>query len=361
MKIGILGGGQLAQMIALAGIPFGYRFIVYDPSADVCSNTVATHIQGAYDDLDKLTEFANSVDIITYEFENVCVKAVEFLSKSKTVYPELAALEYTQDRLNEKNMLQSIGIPTAGFLEVNTRADIDTAIETMGLPIVLKTRSGGYDGKGQVVIKTADTADQAWSETGQKNLIAEAWVPFDREISIIAARSESGQTAFYELVENTHKDGILETSFNLVADSVQKQAESIIEKLLIKLDYKGVLALELFQVGEKLIANEYAPRVHNTGHWTIEGCKSSQFENHLRAILNLPLGSTESLGHCAMVNLVGKLPTPTDFADQANSHYHNYGKEARPGRKGGHLTIRTQDQEETRQLVQKTLQFIESL
>ena len=156
MKIGILGGGQLAQMIALAGIPFGYRFVVYDPSSDVCSNTVATHVQGAYDDWDKLTEFANAVDIITYEFENVCVKAVDFLSKIKTVYPELPALEYTQDRLNEKNTLQSIGIPTAPFVEVDTRQDVDTAIDQRGLAIRLKSRSGGYDGKGQVVIKTAD-------------------------------------------------------------------------------------------------------------------------------------------------------------------------------------------------------------
>lgn len=345
MKIGILGGGQLAQMLALAGIPLGYRFVFYDPTPDCCAASLGTHIQAPYDDWKQLQLFAEAVDIVTYEFENVPLATVNYVAGLTPLYPKANALEKTQDRWLETQFFASLGIPTAKTVDIKSRADLSNAIEILGYPLILKSRFGGYDGKGQIIIHSEAQLDHAWQEINEQPFIAEQYVQYSREISIIAARQLNGEMVFYDLAENRHRHGILQCSLNRPNDSFLHQAQTHIRSLMEALDYCGVLALEMFQLGDKLIANEYAPRVHNSGHWTIEGAAVSQFENHLRAILNLPLGSTAHLAHCAMVNFIGLLPDRLELLQIPDSHYHDYGKEAKPGRKLGHLTLRAKQSE----------------
>ncbi|MCB1615608.1 MAG: 5-(carboxyamino)imidazole ribonucleotide synthase [Pseudomonadales bacterium] len=357
MKIGILGGGQLAQMIALSGIPLGLRFVCYDPVDDCCASTVAEHISADYDNRKKLAEFAGQVDIITYEFENVPASCVRYLNalmqeKGSAVFPGENALHATQDRLREKQLFEKLAIPTPAFMAVNHAEDLEQAVRLLGLPLVLKSRSGGYDGKGQSVIRNEHDLHEAKKAIKHDQLIAEAWVNFDREISIIAVRSRSGQTAFYDIAENTHQNGILSTSFNRPDDAMQKKAEMLAQRLLDELNYTGVIALELFQTGDQLFANEYAPRVHNTGHWTIEGAACSQFENHLRALLDWPVGSTRSIGYSGMINFIGELPPVSDYLSVNNAHYHDYGKEPRPGRKVGHATLVAASQDSVKKMTE---------
>ena len=316
MIVGCIGGGQLGRMLGLAGIPLGLSFRFLDPSPDAPAAAVGELLVGAYDDPDLLDRLADGADAVTYEFENVPVEAARRVG----AVPGAAALEAAQDRLVEKRLFRRLGIPTAPIDE-----------EVTEFPALLKTRRLGYDGKGQQLVET-----RPGPGTGH---VLEGLVPFERELSLLAVRGRSGETRFYPLIENVHEGGILRTSRAPAADAPQALAEEYAGRLLDDLGYVGVLALELFEVGGgELIANELAPRVHNTGHWTIEGAATSQFENHLRAVLGLPLGPTDSKASW-MVNLIGSVPRTEDVLRVPGAHLHLYGKEPRAGRKLGHVTL----------------------
>ncbi|NOX08472.1 MAG: 5-(carboxyamino)imidazole ribonucleotide synthase [Gammaproteobacteria bacterium] len=344
MRIGILGGGQLARMLALAGIPLGQRFVVLCPGDDPGAATVAEHLHARFDDRNALAELAQQVDLVTYEFENVPPESVDYLSDTLPVYPPPGALATARDRYREKTLFNKLGIGTAAFVTLDTLADLQQAIERIGLPAIIKTRTEGYDGKGQQLIRDASQIPAAWESMAGAKAIVEAFVPFDREVSIIAVRSVSGELAFYPLSENQHKEGILRQSRALINDSMQEKAEFYAERLLTHLDYVGVLAIEFFQIGDELLINEMAPRVHNSGHWTIEGAQTSQFENHIRAILDLPLGSTAALDPSIMINIIGELPDSGEVLSLSGSHLHLYDKEERSGRKLGHVTLHSADE-----------------
>lgn len=345
-KVGILGGGQLARMLALAGYPLGLEFRVFDPAPDAPAAHVAEHVIGDYDDYRALERFADGLQVATYEFENVPFTAARHVSESTAVHPNPDILSITQDRLREKAVLQRHGIPTAPFASVRSLEELHAAIETIGLPAVLKTCRFGYDGKGQRVLHEKSDIRGAWRALGKDadlfGLILEGFVPFTRELSILAVRGKRGETAFYPLVENHHHEGILRLSIAPapgITPQLQKEAEGHALRVMEIVGYVGVLAIELFQVGDKLLANEMAPRVHNSGHWTIEGADTSQFENHLRAILGMPLGSTTPRGHAAMLNIIGRPPDTKEVLSIPGAHLHIYGKKARKGRKLGHITL----------------------
>ena len=344
--IGILGGGQLGRMLALAGYPLGLRFRFFDPASDAPVDPLADRIARPYDDWEALQQFAAQVDSISYEFENVPVTTARFLERTVPVYPPPAALEVAQDRLDEKTFLASLGIPTPAFAAVNSSTELRAAVDQIGLPAILKTRRLGYDGKGQFLLREPEDSERAWAALGGVPLILEGFVPFAHEASILAVRNVTGATTCYPLMQNTHRDGILRLSLAPAPDlpaSLQALAQEYAERVLSALEYVGVLAIEFFQVGDSLIANEMAPRVHNSGHWTIEGAATSQFENHLRAILGLPLGATTVRGAVAMVNLIGALPETAAVLAIPNAHLHLYDKEPRPGRKIGHITLCAED------------------
>ena len=346
MVIGVLGGGQLARMLALAGHTLGLKFIVLDPGSGVCSASVAEQLQGEYYDETLLAELAERADVVTYEFENVPAAAVEFLADKVAVYPPPQALAIAQDRLNEKNLFRELGIATPNFVAVDSLAELEQAMEHVAWPAVLKTRREGYDGKGQAVLRRPEDLAPAWQALAGVPAIVEAFVPFEREVSIIAVRSKTGEMVCYPLTENTHRDGILRLSIARPDDAMQAKAVEYAERLLARLDYVGVLALELFQAGDQLLANEFAPRVHNSGHWTQDGAETCQFENHLRAILGLPLGATDTVGHVAMVNLIGEIPASEAVLLNRHAHLHLYDKAPRPGRKVGHINLRARTQQE---------------
>ncbi len=345
MNIGVLGGGQLGRMLALAGYPLGHEFVFVDAAPEALSG-LGSHIVAAPDDEAALTELASRVDLVTYEFENVPVASARAVAAKVPVYPSPAALEASQDRLAEKRFFQSLGIATAPFAAIGDRAALEQAARTLGMPFILKTRRFGYDGKGQVVIRTVGDIAPAWDRLGDVACIAEGFVRFARELSVIAVRGRDGTLAFYPLVENLHADGLLRRSLApapAMSPELQQSAETIATRVLESLDYAGVLAIELFQVDGTLVANEMAPRVHNSGHWTIEGAETSQFENHVRAITGAPLGSTAAVGQSAMLNLIGDLPDIDAVLAVKGAHLHLYGKQSRPGRKVGHVTIRSDD------------------
>ncbi len=358
MKIGILGGGQLARMLALAGYPLGLDFTVLEPAPDACAAPLAGHIRAAYDDAQALAQLADEADLFTYEFESVPAAAVEQLAASLPVYPPADALATARDRNHEKNLFNELGIETAPFTEVHDLTGLEQAVEQVGLPAILKTRTLGYDGKGQAVIRPGDDLQLAWEAIGRVPAILEGLVEFDREVSIIAVRSVSGELAFYPLAENVHEQGILRLSTCLHDDSHQPLAEDYARRVLERLDYVGVLAIEFFQVGAHLLANEMAPRVHNSGHWTIEGAETSQFENHLRAILDLPLGGTAPVEYAAMLNLIGELPDLSTILQLKNTHLHLYGKASRAGRKIGHVTVRAESEQALQESLSRLLQLM---
>ena len=343
MTIGILGGGQLGYMLALAGYPLGLHFRFLDPSPEAPVGRIAHRVTADYLDEEALQKFAHGLEVVTYEFENVPVQAARFLAERTAVFPPLAALEEAQDRLREKRLFQKLGISTTEFVEIAKREEFETAVKHVGLPAILKTCQMGYDGKGQRLLRKREDVESAGFELQEPPLILEKFVPFTREVSIIGVRGRAGEIVFYPVVENHHRGGILRLSLapapNLTA-SLQQTAEEAARKVLEALDYTGALCMEFFEVEGKLLVNEMAPRVHNSGHWTIEGAVTSQFENHLRAILGLPLGSTAAVGYSAMVNLIGELPEADGVLMVPNSHLHLYGKTPRPGRKLGHVTVR---------------------
>jgi 5-(carboxyamino)imidazole ribonucleotide synthase len=314
--VAVIGGGQLGRMLALAGIPLGLRFRFLDPAPDAPAGAVGELIVGAYDDTAALDRLADGADVVTYEFENVPVAAARRVG----ALPAAAALEAAQDRLVEKRLFRRLGIPTAPLDD-----------EVTQFPALLKTRRLGYDGKGQRLVETRPVPAPGH--------VLEGLVPFDRELSLLAVRGRDGDTRFYPLAENVHEDGILRSSRVPAAGAPQALAEDYATRLLDELGYVGVLALELFEVAGELLANELAPRVHNTGHWTIEGAETSQFENHLRAILGFPLGPTAARGPAAMQNLIGSVPSLHELLRIPGAHVHLYGKEQRPGRKLGHVTM----------------------
>lgn len=342
MKVGVLGAGQLARMIALAGIPLGVEFIFLDPSKDACASGLGQHLLGDYNDPRLLAALAESADVVTYEFENVPADVAAFLAAHTQVHPAPKALAVAQDRLVEKNFFNDLGIATPAYQAVDSLAELEQAMAVIGWPAIIKSRTMGYDGKGQSLLKSPADLPQAWALLAGAPAIVEAFVPFDREVSIIAARSVSGAVAYYPLSENQHRGGILRVSESRAGDVMQQAAEAAILRLMEALDYVGVLALELFEVNGALIANEFAPRVHNSGHWTIEGAETSQFENHVRAVLDLPLGATTAVGKAAMVNFIGGLPDTAALLAIPHAHCHLYGKEPRTGRKVAHATLRTE-------------------
>ena len=345
--VGILGGGQLARMLALSGAPLGLRFQVLDPSADACAGHVAPLLAGGYGDRAVLDEFAARVDVATFDFENVPADAARHLAASVPVLPNPAALAAAQDRLVEKTLFRRLGIPVPAFEDVVSREGLDAAIAAVGVPCILKTRRLGYDGKGQFRIREPGDADAAWQALGAQaqsvGLILEAFVPFERELSVVAVRGRDGEFRTWPLTWNWHVDGVLSASLAPVPGvdpALAEAASAHARRLAEELDYVGVFALELFCRGGELLANEMAPRVHNSGHWTIEGAQTSQFENHLRAVLGLPLGATDAIGHACMLNWIGEMPDPAPVLREAGGHWHDYGKQARPGRKVGHATVR---------------------
>ncbi|MFN8400920.1 MAG: 5-(carboxyamino)imidazole ribonucleotide synthase [Anaerolineales bacterium] len=341
-NIGILGAGQLGRMLALAGYPLGHRFRFLDPASDSPAGLLADHLALGYADTSALEQFAHGLDVVTYEFENVPVEAARHLEKFVPVYPPSLALEKAQDRFIEKSFFQKLGIPTPKFtIDLNS---------SFSFPAVLKTRRMGYDGKGQSIVHSQAEVESGLSKrTADESdlFILEEFISFDRELSIIAVRNRSSETKFYPLIENHHRDGILRLSLVMgnVSAELQKQAEEYAQRILSALDYVGVLTIEFFEKDGQLLANEMAPRVHNSGHWTIEGAVTSQFENHVRAVCDAPLGSTSPLGVCAMVNLVGTLPDETSILKIEGAHLHLYDKAPRPKRKLGHITLVEKDVE----------------
>ena len=340
MRIGIIGAGQLGRMLALSGYPLGLRFVFLDQSSEAPGAQVGRIITGGFDDPDKLAELAQDVDVITFDVENVPVEAVTAIARERPFLPPPNALGVSQDRLHEKTQFRALRIPTAPFAAVDSLADLQTAVAQLGLPGILKTRRLGYDGRGQFHLRRASDVTAAWEALGSVPLIYEGFVTFSREVSIIGVRSTRGEIACYPLCANTHEGGILHYSVAPYRNAkLQRQAQTYLKRLLLHFDYAGVLTIEFFVKHGELIANEMAPRVHNSGHWTIEGARTSQFENHIRAILGLPLGSTEAIGHSAMVNFIGTVPDLGSILSLPGAHFHGYGKQPRPKRKLAHCTI----------------------
>ena len=344
--VGILGGGQLARMLALSGAPLGLRLLVLDSTADACAGQFVPMVVGDYRDEAALAEFAGRVDVATFDFENVPAESAQWLAERIPVFPNPRALGVAQDRLAEKTLFRELGIPVPDFADIGTRVDLDAAVAQLGTPCILKTRRLGYDGKGQFRLRSAVDLDAAWAalgaQAGSVGLILESFVPFQREVSVVAARGRDGEFRAWPLTENWHVDGILSASLApaALADHIADNALSYARRVAEALDYVGVFALELFLKDGELLANEMAPRVHNSGHWTIEGAETSQFQNHLRAVLGLPLGSTRMLGHACMLNWIGTMPDARAVLAEPCGHWHDYGKSSRDGRKVGHATLR---------------------
>ena len=356
--VGILGGGQLARMLALSGAPLGLRFLVMDTVSDACAGQFSPLIVGDYRDEKALAEFASRVDVATFDFENVPAESARWLSERVPVFPNPGALAIAQDRLAEKNLFRELGIPVPEFADIVSREDLDAAVEQLGTPCILKTRRLGYDGKGQFRIKSPADTELAWSALGAQaasvGLILEGFVVFDRELSVVAVRGRDGEFRTWPLTENWHVDGVLSASLApaMVDDALAATAMRHARVLAERLDYVGVFALELFCRDGELLANELAPRVHNSGHWSIEGSETSQFQNHLRAVLGLPLGDTRMVGHACMLNWIGAMPDANAVLRESGGHWHDYGKESRAGRKVGHATLRADDATELARALQ---------
>jgi 5-(carboxyamino)imidazole ribonucleotide synthase len=347
-------------MLALAGYPIGVRCLFLDRSGDTPGAQVAPSLIGDFEDAAQLAELARRSDVVTFDWENIPGSALKPLEKITQVRPPRRALEVSQDRLAEKALFARLKIPVAQHAPIDNREQLVRAAETIGLPGVLKTRRLGYDGKGQFLLREPADIDGAWDALGGAGLIYEKFQNFSREVSLVSARSTGGQTAFYPLSANTHGGGILRYSVAPFANAkLERSARLYAKRVMAALDYVGVLAIEFFVVGGRLVANEMAPRVHNSGHWTIEGCVTSQFENHLRAVCGMPLGSTRALGATAMINFLGLMPPRERLLEVEDLAYHDYGKTPRPGRKLGHCTILKRLSKERDKALISTLKLIE--
>lgn len=339
LNLGIVGGGQLGRMMALAAAPLGIRCLVLDPGSNACAAQVATQIQADYGDSSAIAALANQVDAATFEFENVPPAAVEQLSQAVPAYPPSAALATARDRWAEKSLFRDLNIDLPPVARVDSQADLDRAVSDIGLPAVLKTRTLGYDGKGQKVLRSPDDLPGTFAELGEVPCVLEGFIDFDGEMSCIGVRSSTGELRFYDVVTNEHRAGILYRSQPQPGHPLQALAEDYTARVMTELDYVGVMAFEFFCVGERLLANEIAPRVHNSGHWTIEGADCSQFENHVRAVCGLPLGSTQTRAEVVMLNVYGARPDVERLLALPGVCWHDYTKVPRPGRKIGHVTI----------------------
>jgi 5-(carboxyamino)imidazole ribonucleotide synthase len=342
MTVGIVGAGQLGRMLALAGYPLGLDFLCLDPAAAAPAGALVPLLTGDFADARLLRQLARRCEVVTFDWENVSVEPLARAARGTAarICPPPAALAAAQDRVSEKQLFERLRIPTTRWRAVDSQASLARAVAAVGLPGVLKTRRLGYDGKGQAIVRTAADVTRAWYDLGRVPLIYEEWVPFDCEVSIIGARGRGGELAIYPLCGNVHAGGILRlTRAPFGPAAWQRRAAGYLTRVLRHFRYRGILTIEFFVRGGRLIANEMAPRVHNSGHWTIEGAVTSQFENHLRAILGLPLGVTSARGHAAMINLIGRLPARRTLLALRDVHLHEYGKAPRPGRKVGHCTI----------------------
>ncbi len=339
MNIGVLGGGQLARMMAQAGSSLGLSFMFLCPDSHACAAPYGEHLCAPYEDKRAQEHLVKWADVVTYEFENIPLSLVESLQRQIPLHPASSILSVVRDRLPEKLLFHTLGIPTVNFAPVDSLEKLINAMEDIGFPAVLKNRTQGYDGKGQALLRKEIDLSAAWEEVGKAPCIVESMVEFRRELSIIAARNQNGDMVFYPVSENHHRDGILRLSISREDDPMQVRAKAKIISIMDNLDYVGVMALELFQVGDQLLANEVAPRVHNSGHWTIEAAETSQFENHLRAICGLPLGETSSAQTSAMVNLIGRLPVEAEIRNIPGASLHFYDKSVKTGRKVGHVTL----------------------
>jgi 5-(carboxyamino)imidazole ribonucleotide synthase len=342
VRVGVLGGGQLGRMLALSGYQLGVQFRFFDPSSGAPVGQIGELVAASYDDHEALRRFLHGVDVVTYEFESIPLEAVRFVAEHVQVFPPLLALETAQDRLLEKQLFRELGIPVPDFSAVETVEQLREAAFRIGFPVVLKTRRLGYDGKGQLVIRDVSALAAAWERFRGSTLIVEKFVAFQHELSIIGVRDGRGREVFYPPVENVHRDGILRTTVfpaEQVSEEMRGRATDYCRRIMERLEYVGVLSLELFSLDGMLLANEMAPRVHNSGHWTIEGAETSQFENHLRAVLALPLGSTKPRGRAAMINIIGQIPAREDVLAVEGAHLHLYGKAPTERRKVGHVTL----------------------
>jgi 5-(carboxyamino)imidazole ribonucleotide synthase len=340
MTVGIVGAGQLGRMLALAGYPLGVDFLFLDPAEAPNDAQLTPVLKSAFSDGDALDALASRCEVVTIDWENVPVAALRKLGQATRVSPSPAAIAAAQDRVSEKRLFEKLGIATTRWRAVSSRRQLDSAVREIGLPGVLKTRRMGYDGKGQGVLRTAADLDRAWVELGQVPMLYEELVPFDLEVSVIGVRSRNGECQVYPLNQNLHSGGILRLTRAPYRNArLTRLATRHVRTVMQQLRYIGVLTIEFFVRGGRLVANEMAPRVHNSGHWTIEGAVTSQFENHLRAILGLPLGQARAVGHSAMINLIGTMPDRAKLLRHRAVHLHDYAKEPRPGRKLGHLTV----------------------
>jgi 5-(carboxyamino)imidazole ribonucleotide synthase len=361
MTIGVLGAGQLGRMLALAGYPLGLDFLFLDRQPGTPAHQVAPSLCGDFTDTALLGELAARCEVVTFDWENVPASALDALESNVLIAPPRAALATAQDRLLEKQLFARLGIATNASQAVDSLQDLRGAVRAIGLPGVLKTRRLGYDGKGQFVLRGPGDVRGAWERLGPAPLLYEQLVPFDYEVSAIGVRGRDGQFAMYPLNRNLHDGGILRmTRAPWRAPQLEAVARRAVRRVMQHFEYVGVLAIEFFVRRGKLLANEMAPRVHNSGHWTIEGAVTSQFENHLRAVTGLPLGSTAARGHCAMLNLIGRMPNRARLLDVPGLHLHDYGKAARAGRKLGHVTIVESSARRAGQRAERLLRQIES-
>lgn len=351
MRVGVIGGGQLARMLALAAPPLGSSVRALDPASDACAGAVAALQEAEFDDLSALHAFAECCDVITFDFENVSAPALRELASTRPVRPNPVALALTQDRAQEKALFGRIGTPIAPFALIHDADTLAAAASGVAFPAILKTCRLGYDGKGQVRVASAAELAAAWGALEWAPCVLEQRIAFDRELSLVAVRGIDGQMCSYPLVENVHVGGVLSATLApaAVSDDLVAQAQACAQAVALALDYVGVFAIEFFAVGGRLLANEIAPRVHNSGHWSIEGAETSQFENHLRAVAGLPLGSTAARGLSCMLNWVGQLPDRAAALAVPGLHWHDYGKAARAGRKVGHATIAAADKDQLAQ------------
>lgn len=364
-RVGIIGGGQLALMLAQSVEPMGVRCTVLDPDEGCCARAACDQIVGDYDDPDALRRLAECSDVVTYEFENVPAPAGEIIRPLRPIHPNPDALGYAQDRHLERTMFTDLGIAVPSYRAVDDVASLESALRALGTPAILKARSLGYDGKGQVLINDASLADEAFATIGSVPAIVDQFVAFERELSIVATRSIAGDIVYYPLSENVHRGGILRVSKAPARDvnaQLVEQARHAARQILNRFAYVGTIAVEFFQIGTgadaTLVANEIAPRVHNTGHWTIEGAKTSQFENHMRAVMGMGLGSADPIGSSAMVNIIGDEPRPGALGAMPEAHVHMYGKSPRPGRKIGHVTLNAPSEGELDALLERFTRVI---
>jgi 5-(carboxyamino)imidazole ribonucleotide synthase len=346
VKIGIVGGGQLGRMLGLAATPLGIECEFLEHSADVPAAATGRIHVAALDDTQAIEQLAQSVDVLTSEIENVAIAGLEAAARHCRVAPPAKAIAAAQDRLSEKRLFADYGIPTANYSVLDSAEDAAALPASDAAPRLIKTRRLGYDGRGQRLVRSTAEAQSAFSELGSVPSIAEELVDFECEVSMIGVRGLTGELAFYPLCQNTHKDGQLDCTIVPFENAqLQAQAEEWVASLLERTEYVGVLTVEFFVTSSGLIANEMAPRVHNSGHWSIEGAETSQFENHIRAVAGLPLGATTLRGHTAMLNLIGTMPKRVAVLAQPGVHLHDYGKQPRPGRKLGHCTLVDTDRE----------------